>query len=82
MNRTRTKRDQSKNHGMFGSSGVYLQLCVDFCAQHIILLLVLGAVQRKNFQKSENTMEVGGWAQVSLGFFFLEIHPKIALNQH
>ena len=30
--------------------------------------LDLGAVQRK-FQKSENTMEMGEWVQVSLGFF-------------
>ena len=25
-------------------------------------------------------MEVGGWVQVLLGIFFLENHPKIALN--
>ena len=36
---------------------------------------VLGAVQRKNSKKSEITMEVGGWVQVSLGFF-LKIIPK------
>ena len=42
----------------------------------------LGAVQRKQFQKSEITMEVGGWVQVSLGFFVLENHPKIPLNQY
>ena len=27
-------------------------------------------------------MEVGGWVQVSLGFFFLENHPNILLNQY
>ncbi len=27
-------------------------------------------------------MEVGGWVQVSLGFLFLENHPKIPLNQY
>ena len=27
-------------------------------------------------------MEVGGWVQVSLGFFFFLNHPKIALNQY
>ena len=27
-------------------------------------------------------MEVGGWVQVSLWIFFLENHPKIALNQY
>ena len=27
-------------------------------------------------------MEVGGWVQVSLGFFFWENHPKIHLNQY
>ena len=26
-------------------------------------------------------MELGGWVQVSLGIFFVENHPKIALNQ-
>ena len=40
----------------------------------------LGAVQGKKFKKSENTMEVGGWVQVSLGIFFLENHPKIATS--
>ena len=38
----------------------------------------------KNFfllQKSEFTMEVGGWFQVSLGIF-LEYHPKITPNQY
>ena len=28
------------------------------------------ALQRKKFQKSEITMEVGGWVQVSLGILF------------
>ena len=37
----------------------------------------LGALQRKeNSTKSEITMEVGGWVQVSLGFFFWKIIPK------
>ena len=27
-------------------------------------------------------MEVDGWAQVSLGIFFVENRPKIALNQY
>ena len=45
---------------------------------------VLGALQRKKFKKSEITidMEVGGWLQVSLGFFLLENRPEIALNQY
>ena len=30
----------------------------------------LGSLQRKKFQKSEYTMEVGGCVQVSLGIFF------------
>ena len=47
-----------------------------------VLYLELGALQRKQFQNSEFTMEVGGWVQVSLGYFFLENHPKIALNQY
>ena len=29
-----------------------------------------GALQRKKFNKSEVTMEMGGWVQVSIGFFF------------
>ena len=28
------------------------------------------------------TMEVAGWVKVSLGFFWVENHPKIALNQY
>ena len=36
----------------------------------------LGALERKKFQKSEVTMEVGGWAEVSLGFFLWKILPK------
>ena len=30
---------------------------------------ILGVLQRKKFKKSEITMEVGGWVQVSLKFF-------------
>ena len=42
----------------------------------------LGALQRIFFKKSEITIEVGEWVQVSLRiFFFLENRPKIALNQ-
>ena len=37
--------------------------------------------KKTKFKKSEFTMEVGGWVQVSIGIFVLEIHPKIALNQ-
>ena len=36
----------------------------------------LGALERKKFQKSEITIEVGGWAEVSLGIFLWEILPK------
>ena len=43
--------------------------------------LVRGFAKKEKFQKSEFTMEVGGWVQVSLGFF-LENHPKIALSQY
>ena len=39
--------------------------------------------KEKKFQISEITMEVGGWVtEVSLGIFFFENHPKIALNQY
>ena len=41
----------------------------------------LGAFKKK-IQKSEITMEVGGWVQVSFGFFLLENRPEIALNQY
>ena len=36
---------------------------------------------KKKIQKSEIIMEVGGWLQVSLEFFF-ENHAKTALNQY
>ena len=35
-----------------------------------------GALQRKKNQKSEITMEVGGWVQVSLRIFLWKISPK------
>ena len=34
-----------------------------------VVVIGLGAVQRKKFKKSEITMEVGGWVQVSLRIF-------------
>ena len=47
------------------------------------MLSCLGALQRKKFTKSEITMEVRGWVQVSLGIYFLvENRLKIALNQY
>ena len=39
-------------------------------------------MKEKKFKKSEITMEVGGWVQVTFGIFFMENHPKIALNQY
>ena len=45
--------------------------------------LLRGFAKNCFFQKSQITMEVGGWVQVSLGIFFLvENRPKIALNQY
>ena len=41
-----------------------------------VLYPELGALQRNFFQKSEFTMEVGGWVQVSLGFFSWKIIPR------
>ena len=41
-----------------------------------------GLCKETKFKKSEFTMEVGGWVQVSLGIFFVENHPKIALNHY
>ena len=41
---------------------------------------VRGSAEKK-FHKSEITMEVGGWVQVSLGIFFVENRSKISLNQ-
>ena len=43
--------------------------------------LLRGFAKKKKFQKSEFTMEVGGWVQGSLGFFF-EFIPKIAVNHY
>ena len=44
--------------------------------QETIKGTALGALKRKKFKKSEITMEVGGWVQVSLGFVFGKIIPK------
>ena len=42
-----------------------------------------GFAKKEKFQKFEVIMEVGGWVQVSLGFFFfVENCPKIAINQY
>ena len=55
--------------------------------KHRCMLYLFGAIRLKalckkdKLQNSENTMEVGGWVQVSLGIFFLN-HPQIALNQY
>ena len=43
--------------------------------------ITLGALQFST-QKSEITMEVGGWFQVSRNFFCFENRPKIALDQY
>ena len=45
------------------------------------LTLLRGFAKKEKFQKSEISREVGGWVQVSLGIFFGENRPKIALNQ-
>ena len=42
---------------------------------------VRGLAKKKKKKKSEITTEVGGWVQVSLGFFW-ENRPKTALNQY
>ena len=47
-----------------------------------VITIALVGLQRKTIQISEITMEVGGWVHVSLGFFYLENRPKIALNQY
>ena len=42
-----------------------------------------GFAKKNKLKKSEFTMEVDEWVQVSLGIFILlENHPKIALNQY
>ena len=41
-----------------------------------VLRSTKGLCKDKKFQKSEITMEVGGWVQVSLGTFFWNIIPK------
>ena len=41
----------------------------------------LRGLAKKFKKKSEFTREVGGWDEVPLGIFFIENHPKIALNQ-
>ena len=42
---------------------------------------IRGFAKRNKFQKSEFTMEVGGWVQVSLGFLCGK-YPKTALKQY
>ena len=38
--------------------------------KHLVKVeLHIGALQRKKFKKSEFSMEMGGWVQVSLGIF-------------
>ena len=45
------------------------------------MTLLLGSAKNFFLQKSDYTMEVGGWVQISLGTFLLENRPKIVLNQ-
>ena len=48
----------------------------------VVNALLTCSLQERKIQKFEITMEVGGWVQVSLGIFFLESRPEIALNQY
>ena len=41
-----------------------------------------GPCKEEKSQKSEFTMEVGGWVQVSLGIFVVENQHPIAINQY
>ena len=41
-----------------------------------------GFAKLHKFQKSELTIEVGGWVQVSLGFFWVKIRRKVVLNKY
>ena len=43
---------------------------------------IRGFAKKCFLQKSEITMEVGGWVQVSHAIFFVENRSKIALNQY
>ena len=60
-----------------------IQQCVFVCVNVVTVRIKpsLGALQRRKNSKSEITMEVGGWVQVSLGVCFLENRPKIGLKQ-
>ena len=46
-----------------------------FCIFSTDMECIRGCAKKKR-NKSEITMEVGGWVQVSLGFFLFENHPK------
>ena len=49
----------------------------------LITITLRGFAKKEKFKKSDITMEVGGWVQVSLRIvFFLENHLKISLNQY
>ena len=52
----------------------------------IVFICYWGLCKEKKFKKYKITMEVGGWVggwvQVSLGIFFFENRPKIALNKY
>ena len=58
------------------------------CSTNLILITEAsnkGLCKENKFQKSEITMEVGGWVGPGLTrnfVLFLENHPKIALNQY
>ena len=53
----------------------------NFTPKTKLRLAFRGFAKKNKFQKSEITMELGGWVQVSLGIFVVENHPKIPLNQ-
>ena len=63
--------------GQMCTSGKQLNLSVF----GFVRIVLRGYAETKKFKISEITIEVGGWVQVSLGFFWLENRPKIALNQ-
>ena len=57
-------------------------MAVDSLTEAGLINSAKGLCKEKKFQKSKNTMEVGGWVQVSIRIFCVENYPKIALNQY
>ena len=62
--------------GSPGPSGLSVSTTLVRVGQHTVEPTPRGFANNKNSKKSEITMEVGGWVQVSLGILLWKIVPK------